>query len=306
MFEQTKDNEINCCCNQVGCRVIETLLPFANDETFKRYMQLLGEDLRPLSSDRFATHVLEAMVKISCERSLTAKDDESKSLYKNFTIKVSKFLLNNLEDFVWDTYGNHVMRTVIRSLANLPSEEQNNQKNNKKVATVTVKEELELDDEYKEIVNDYAERLITWPQFKDLAYSEISSGFLQVILKALAQMNDSLLKKYLKKLIDESFFPDNKEDTQEEKLSDVFLSNPCMMLLETALQVAKSKMYTQIYAKGFSGKLHKLAVLRTTNFAVQKLLTYVAEKIEVSFICYFRYAISNSVICFSLKQCSMS
>lgn len=273
-FDETKDNELNCICNQVGCRVVEQLLPLASGEVLVRFMNAVSSDIRRLCSDRFASHVIEALLAQTCSRSLLeqAEGEGLKTAYFEFTLKVSRFLLNNLEDYLWDTYGNHIGRSVLTNLSQLDREDT--------VSTETIP------DEYKEVVKDYAERLIVWPQFKEMPTAELTSGFLQVLLRALKRLYPKLLKKYLKKLLEESFLDgETKDDTN--KLPIVFMCKPAMMLLEAAIQVARSKMFTQIYAKCFVGKLVKLAKMRSTNFTVQKLLNHCEEKVEVlGFFCY--------------------
>lgn len=279
VLDQTKNEELDCCCNQVGCRVIEMLLPFANDTALLRYIEIIGSDLRRLCSDRFASHVVESLITESCRRSLIDNyATEGKNQCKDFTIKVAKFLLNNLEDYVWDTYGNHILRTTIRNLAHLPKES-----DSKNTNSTTQNDAVTIPPEYSELVKDYAERLIAWPQFKDLPYEELTSGFLQILLKALKETHPKLLKAYLKKLLDDSFAASQEETTEKsQKLPDVFSSKPAMMLLETSLQVARSKLYTQLYCKCFLGNLCTLAKTRNTNFAVQKLIGNCNEKVEVS------------------------
>lgn len=237
-------------------------------------MEVIGGDLRKLCSDRFASHVIEALVKEAAARSLKQDDKDVSDKYSSFLLKVSKFLLNNLEDYVSDTYGNHILRMVLTSLAQLPKE--TNNYNNVQLTDM----ELNMPLEYSGIIEDYGERLLTWPQFRDLVYSELTSGFLQVLLRALERTHPKLLKKYLNKLLTECFLCDTEEGA-ERKLADAFFSKSAIMLLETAIQVAKSKMYTQIYAKCFVGNLSKLALMRSTNFAVQKLLNFCVEKSEV-------------------------
>lgn len=273
VFQQTEGQEVNISCNQVGCRAIETVLPFANDSTFENFIKVFGSDLRPLCSDQYASYVLQKLVEIACNRSLNEKTEATfQPMYKEFTIKISRFLLNNLEDYVWDTYGNHIIRTVLKSLSlNLLE------------TNPTESCDKELTGEYFGIVEEYGERLIMWPQFKDMPYSELTSGLLQVILTALRKVNKKQLRTYIKKLLDESFIVSKTEGVEPgNQLNEVFKSKPAMMLLETALQVSKSKSYTQIYAMCFVNKLKELALDRNTNFAVQKLITYCSEKVEVS------------------------
>ncbi|CAH0550818.1 unnamed protein product [Brassicogethes aeneus] len=283
VFEQTENTEVNCSCNQVGCRVVEMLIPFANDSVLERFMKAFSDDIRPICSDRFATHVLEALVTQSTQRSLkTDLPDKTKEMYKAFTIKISKFLLNNMEDFIWDTYGNHVIRTCLLNLALLPKED-DKKPQQKKNTEIKEEEEKNTDvpEYYSEIIKDYAERLIVWPQFKELCSSELTSGFLQILLKTLRKVDKKLLRKYLEKFLEDLFAPENNKNIDNpDSFPQVFLSKPAMMILEMALQVAKSKMFTQIYVKCFSGKLVKLAKTRNTNFAVQKLLNHCNDKAE--------------------------
>ncbi|KAF5290920.1 hypothetical protein FQR65_LT11502 [Abscondita terminalis] len=260
VFQHTEDQEINCCCNQVGCRVIQTFLPFAGESHLRRYMDTLFSDLRPLCSDPFASHVLQTLVDISCQKSLDKDvDDDFKEYCKMTTIKISKFLLNNLEDYVWDKYGNHIIRTVVKNLSCSDSSE-----------------------EYISIVKEYGMRLISWPQFNDLCYSEITSGLLQVLLANFEKVDKKLLKKYLVKLLNESFTKVSEIEVKPSTsmLPDAFTSKSMIMLLETGIEVAGPKLYTQIYAMCFVNRLLTLSKMKSTNFAVQKLLNHCKEKIE--------------------------
>ncbi|XP_045483377.1 nucleolar protein 9-like [Harmonia axyridis] len=274
VFQQTDNQEIQCSCNQVGCRVIEMLLPFANDNVMKKYMDSFGNELRPLCCDKFASHVLEELVTQSCARSTQSND--MKEEYKEFTLKISKFLLNNLEDYIWDTYGNHIMRTCLQIFSNIPKDDPKSKdsgKNSKKEI-----EEAPIVPEYADVVIEYGERLLTWPQFPDLCKNEKTSGFLQILLKALKKLSPKLLKKYMKKLL-ECFTPED-ENKDSNKLLPVFLATSSIMVLETYLQVAPQKYLSKIYVKCFAGKLFKLSTIRNTNFAVQKLITHCQEKSE--------------------------
>uniref|UniRef100_A0A6P7FTK4 Nucleolar protein 9 n=1 Tax=Diabrotica virgifera virgifera TaxID=50390 RepID=A0A6P7FTK4_DIAVI len=270
VFAQTEDQEVNCSCNQVGCRVVEMLLPFANDDILKKFMVAFSEDMRPLISDRFASHVLECLVSESCKRTLNNKvPEESRTEYQKFAIKVSKFLLNNLEDYIWDTYGNHVIRSCLTHLIQMPVDKKNE--------TVV---KVEVPDEFSEIVKECGQRIISWPQFKEMCMSDLTSGFLQVLMKCLKRVDSKMLKLYLKKLTTEVFI--NSEQTEESTkiLPPAFGSQSIIMLIETALLLSNKKLFTQLYTSCFAGHLSKLATKRITNFAVQKLIQHSEQKEE--------------------------
>ncbi|CAH1116784.1 unnamed protein product [Phaedon cochleariae] len=278
VFEQTENQEINCSSNQVGCRVIEMLLPFANDNVMKRYMEAFSNEIRPLCSDRFASHVLEALVKQTCEKSLkTLGSADTSETYTQFTIKISKFLLNNLEDYMWDTYGNHIIRTCLRSLSQVSNDTNGSDINFKP---------LNIPNDYSEIVREYGERIINWPQFNELCNSELTSGFLQDLLRSLKNVDVKLMKLYMKKLLKEIFAAKTLNGEQDciDVLPPAFLSTSVLMLLETALQLSKPRMFSKFYQNCFAGRLVKLASTRSTNFAVQKLLTCCTEKSDFELI----------------------
>lgn len=246
VFEQTENEEVNYSRNQIGCRVIETLLPLAKPDVLLRYTTAFASELRPLCSDRFASHVLQALHTACCE----TPDEKC----KEFTVKLAKFLLNNLEDYVNDTYGTHVVRTILENFSN----------------TLTT--------ERSEIVAEYATRLMAWPHFKDLPYNELTSGLLQALLKALRKTDVKTLRAMQKKLLNESFVVCSDADA---KLPDVFSSKPATALLEACINTATEKSYTQLYAKCFVGNVAVLSKKRESNFSIQKLLEAGNEKTEV-------------------------
>jgi nucleolar protein 9 len=85
-------------------------------------------------------------------------------------VKVSKFVLNNLEDFVWDTYANHVIRTVTECLGGISSETTaGNHKKHVLPKTKITEPSIKLSkipSEYTELLKELVRRLSAWPQFQ--------------------------------------------------------------------------------------------------------------------------------------------
>lgn len=276
-MQQTENNEIDICRNQVGCRVIETLLPSADEAVLRRFMTALGGDLRPLCCDRFASHVLCALLSITCTKSLTLpEDDKFKLECKEFTFKISKFMLNNLEDYIWDTYSTHVIRSVIRNLAQIPKIDEKTTNKPIESGIITV----EAPEDYKEVIVDLGERLIAWPQFSEFPDSEYTSGLLQVLIPALAKLNASKLhKKYINKLLKDHFAA-GIEENEPKTLPKGFLSVPAQILLNQCVESVGSneKLFTKYYESLFKGRLTTLATSKVNNRAVQNLLNSCQEK----------------------------
>lgn len=320
------------------------MLPFSTPADLERFVGVFSEDLRVLSIDKYASFVLEQLLSVCCQRALEANENETteepppkkkkksddetpKIKYPkehiencyNFTIKVSKFLLNNLEDFVWDASTNSLLRTSLKCLGGVVSSpceraRQNLFKNDEKTGEEGTPKNVkknnlplayrEVPEEFKEIVKEHANRLTKWPQFTDMPYQTITSGLLQMLVFALGNSCKKMLKKVSKQLLDESFAPDswtntlNDDEKKDDKdliekgeevdqsirppnLPPVFDSEPAVRLLEALLHVARSKTYTQIYAKCFINRLAILVVMPGLNFTVQRLFDNCTEKEEV-------------------------
>lgn len=333
VLEQTVDKEVRTSSNQVACTIVETLLPFTSAENFERFQAKFAEGFRPICSDKFASHILQKLVSLSMLRAVgtdpaaessepQAKkrktvslvpsereynssaefSEEHKAKCAEFVVKVSKFLLNNLEDFVWDTYGNHVMRTCFDSLTGIYQVKKSFITNEAAEKASPNDKRYDVPEEWIEVLREYANRLLAWPQFPDFPYSELSSGLLQSLGVALYTRDKSLLKNLGKRLLKDAFAPkatesaadESKDEVKDEvkdedmeaaedeevdkDLPSVFTSESSARCLEALLEVAGPKLFTQIYLQLFFGRLPKLALLRLSNFSVQKLLDHVSVK----------------------------
>ncbi|CAK1543645.1 unnamed protein product [Leptosia nina] len=316
VLERTKGEELNVVGNQLGCRLVELLLPYSSPDDLERFIEILSPELRRLCADNFSSHVIETLLRVSCFRATEhlqiSEEPAAKKKKKDigfseehlkacheFTIKLCKYALNNLEDFVWDPYANHILRSVLKCLSGITLLPGEKPKVNLFKETVQDKKGIPphltsmeykiVPDEFKEIVVEFANRLSSWPQFKDMPYENLTSGLLQVLLYAVKNVDKKLTKDLVNKMMDESFVPEgwvgkSVDEKKEEKdieteqevegnsLPPVFESEAAVRLLEAALFVVKKKTYTQIYARCFINRLSQLAAMPMLNFTVQRLI----------------------------------
>lgn len=238
---------------------------------------------------------------------------EHKTNCGKFVLRVGKFMLNNLEDFVWDSCASHIMRTCILCLSGIHVPKVAFEKGGANIAKN--RKIYEVSSEWHEVAKEFAQRLEMWPQFSDFPYQEHSSALLGVICIALKVIDKNMLKHLGKKILMEALLKvdveddekkieilddeeeqktENTEEKQENednaneeeenaktnlpKLPKVFEYQSSVILLETLLVVAGPKLLTQLYAMLFTNKLAILAQQPSTNFAVQKLLMCIKEK----------------------------
>ncbi|CAH2229368.1 jg21775 [Pararge aegeria aegeria] len=303
VLERTKGEELNIVGNQLGCRLIELLLPYASPEDLERYMDTLSPDLRRLCSDNFTSHIIETMLRVSCERAtehlqiLDQLDDEvPKKKRKKDLSKYTDEHITSCHEFTLKIWEKPKVNMFVEKVGN-PSIPPH----------ATEMKYKFVPDEYKEIVKEFANRLSAWPQFKDLPYKNITSALLQVLLYAVKNTDKNLTKTLIKRLLNESFAPDDwvpttgddekkdkidvdSEESKEEKknegsLPPVFENESAVRLLEAALFVSKKKTYTQIYARCFINRLGQLATRKMLNFTVQRLIDncHIKEEFEPMF-----------------------
>ncbi|RXG68004.1 Nucleolar protein 9 [Armadillidium vulgare] len=113
--------------NQLGSRMLEQILADAPTKLLFPVIDAFSEDLRPTFLDQFSSHVLQTLLKISFKNISEGAmekmenfedkpipiDENSKSEFIAFLLKVCKFTYNNLEDFIAEKYSSFIVRTVL-------------------------------------------------------------------------------------------------------------------------------------------------------------------------------------------------
>lgn len=291
VYEQTIGHEIEYAQNQVGSRILDSLLKYANLETIQRLVTTFNPSLRLLSNDRFASHVLQKIVMVCADRgnkrivlesnaeqnvdaNIEVKESEVES-YNSIVLKLSKYFINNIEEFVYDTYANHLLRTVIECLGGLIDKPESNDK--KKVIFDVRRPVIQ---EYKDLLSATCNRLYKWPCFLEFGKDELTSGLLQSALYSLKDTFPTMVEEYVKKITNECF-----KLGEYGQLSNIFNTESSIRLLEACLSVGNPKSFNDIYERYFSGNLKQLSLTQNTNFSVQRLFDHctVKEKFEQIF-----------------------
>ncbi|XP_033338087.2 nucleolar protein 9 [Megalopta genalis] len=283
VYEQTIGHEIEYAQNQLGSRVIDSLLNYANLSTIQRLVEALWPSLRVLVNDRFASHVLQKIIIVCADRGnkdlskLQTSDTNTDSavqveeseikLYNDIVLKLSKYIVNNREEFVFDTYANHILRTVVECLGGLIDK---NESNDKKKLLYGPRRQVNSD--YTNLLFYTCNSLQMWPQFLEFGRDELTSGMVQSVLYSLKDTNPALLEVYIKKITNGCFKPG------EDQRSRIFDAECSSRLLEACLAVSNEKLFNEIYEQYFSNKLEELSTTESTNFSVQRLLDHCDSK----------------------------
>lgn len=296
VYQETVGYELEYAKNKVGSRVMDSLLKYVNLETIQRLVKAFEPSLRKLSSDRFASHVLQKIIVVCADRgnripdtSITESGDNAADavidvkyteikIYNDIVLKLSRYYINNMEEFIFDTYANHILRTAVECLAGL-IENADNEGNNNKKSTPSLANRRPVVQEYRDLLVQGCDRLQKWPQFLEFGQDEVTSGLVQCVLYSLKDVDSDLTNAIIKKITTECF-----KSGKDGKLSSIFNAKCSIRLLEVCLMVATSKRFKKLYKMFFAGNLQHLCLTQGTNFSVQKLLDYCTTKEELETI----------------------
>lgn len=282
VYEEMAGREVEYACSQIGSRVMDSLLKYASLEDIQGLMKALESSLRKLLSDKFASHVLQKMIEVCADRgnrisdaSKPAKSKENADVvevkpnevkvYNNIVLKLSKYILNNVEEFVSDMYAIHVIRTAIECLAGLIDPDSENSK--KFAATCLAKRRFVIQ-EYTDLLMQTCDRLHKWPQFYEFAQNE-QCFLVHCILYSLKDVNSELINAIISKIIKNCLKKNENIPT---------LGQTSIRLLETCLITADLKSYEKLYELFFAGNLKAMSLTQSTNFSVQRLLDHCSTK----------------------------
>ncbi|XP_046684784.1 pumilio homolog 23 [Homalodisca vitripennis] len=273
---QTANREVDCAFNQLISHVIEKLLPLATNDVLERYFQAFGENLRPICGDNFASHVLQALLLQATQRLLQGNSTDIEGVHaaqwKDWVLKVSRFLLNNIEEFMWERYASPVLRTAVFCLAGLPHLDKHSVTKDKgKKANhnvISVKQEeinpLKFPEEFLNLLEEFPDRIMKWPNFKEFVDDSLSSGFLQCLLIALKLKSRKKYTSLCNKILDECFPP----NAHESKM----FSPVALPVLEVVIEQSKDKMLRKIYDCLLSKRLVDMATARVAQITLQKFI----------------------------------
>ncbi|XP_034950945.1 nucleolar protein 9 [Chelonus insularis] len=294
IFEQMNDREVEYTKNQVGSRVMDSLMSYASFEVIQKLSESLDHSLRQIFSDKYGSHVLEKLIYVCADRGNSKKttsvdvkqEQESKDKvdvredqideYNKIVLKLCKYALNNMEEFIYDNYANRILRTVIECLGGFLNKFDNTEISNSKKTNLlktSLSPRREVIQEYTDLLKVTSQRILNWPQFREFGKDNLTSGFLQTLLYSLNEVDSKTNMLIIKKITKDCFTPN-----QEGTLSNIFDSENSLRLLETCLAVAKPKRFSKLYEQYFKGNLKQLALTKNSNYSIQRLCDYCKSK----------------------------
>lgn len=310
VFETTLKEEVALCSNQLVSRVLERLMPLSTPEVRVRFMECLADDLRIVAVDPFASHVLQTLLLLATFDKLKNESNEAKDsqlvFRRNWVVRVSKFMINNFDEFSNNVYASHLLRTCFQCLGGTQIEDtitrskksrdqqgsQANVRSTEVVPMINCKE-TQLSCTADENTYLYEPLILAVNKtlscnLVEMASVDTSSAVIQALILVLSKTN---LKEECKKICEhilETIFKGkpllplnddpNSEDPPEEE-DNILHYESCCRLFETII-IASEKM-PKVFKK--CKKILEVNICNWSlhpvgNFAVQRFLDKCSDK----------------------------
>ncbi|KAB7495925.1 Nucleolar protein 9 [Armadillidium nasatum] len=235
--------------NQLGSRMLEQILADAPTKLLFPVIDAFSEDLRPSFVDQFSSHE-GAMEKMeNFEDKQIPVDENSKSKFIAFLLKVSKFTYNNLEDFIAEKYSSFIVRTVLEICSGVE-------------ISAPVKKNVKLQSFH--CLKDDEIQVVEVPESLISVYHEILER-----IEHLPQFEDTQrIVSLASHIIEHGFM---KLDNGNAEVHPVFADHSTCRLMEVLMSVVPEKNQELIYRAFFQDQMMKLVNLGIGWHAVDKL-----------------------------------
>ncbi|XP_066949618.1 nucleolar protein 9 isoform X1 [Macrobrachium rosenbergii] len=295
--------------NQIVSRILDDALQCGEALQVLSFTKIFSEDIRMTCLDPYASHVLQTLMALSL-KFIQEQTEDKKTEDKNaevgevgseedkqpiteeqreefvaFLNKVGRLVYNNLDEFIRDTYGSHVLRSILETCSGVQvkdSIKSSRKSQTKHSLCQNAGQILRIPSELQSLLLDIASRLMKLPDLPGIITNECGSAAFQsalLVLKGIeseqcAALIDHILLHGLAN-ISPSYC-----DSYDELLNipHVFQSNPAVRLLEVIMSCATADRLHNLYTQYFKGHIPDLVKHPIGNFAVQKLLLTWQEK----------------------------
>jgi hypothetical protein len=289
--------------NQCASRVLDNLLPFANQNHFEFLGNMVMTNANNFFKDMYASFLVQTLLKTCLHRNLQrfqANEDLAKwplmprcsynlntifgsahiQFCGEFVLRSAKYVKTNVAELAGNGYGTHVVRTVLCCLVGLDhvtleAETRGLTSYNQqllKMRKICTTPKVWLDHFY-EIVD----ALVALPNFTKIVDDAKISGVLQCMIKCLSLADAT---ERMAKFID-VFFGYTPE-TKEARFQVIFGNQPRLNLLESVMATLTTnnehELFKSLVESLFVGRFRTLSLDKQMKFPAQHAIEHCQDK----------------------------
>ncbi|XP_046550150.1 nucleolar protein 9-like isoform X2 [Haliotis rubra] len=292
VFSQMESEAIKVSQNQTVSRFIERFLEHAKPHHIRQLLSALSEDWSTVSTDRFASHVLQNIIALSpkcVHQGGDNSDTEEEKSVKEMLLEFCEYASENLETMLTDTYASHILRVLLEVLGGVDvstdiirSRMSQAQAKDEKIWPKKTNPPEEYGPWFKKIFK----KVFSLCDYSDHLKDASSSPVFQTILLILKQRDPESCRKYVKKILKKSGLTQPKEEEESGKEEEAEVMLPALVRNEVGAYLVQQIVAVSLGDEGegkvykviFKGRLLNYAVDRAANYILQTLIDKVTDK----------------------------
>ncbi|XP_038070133.1 nucleolar protein 9-like isoform X1 [Patiria miniata] len=285
VFDQMEGEQVQLCRNQTVSRILEELLCLARPSHLRRFLSGILGEFEVVVRDRFAGHVVQ---KALLQTAKSLDDGEEGAELQEKVLSMADLLLADLNAVMMDTYGNHILRTMLQVLGGVRvpdqvarsrlSREQQDKETSKETKQLLKKVPEKMQLSLKKITNT----LLSAENFNEYLLHRTSGPVLEVLLLVLQQSHPALCHRVGQAILKKSKVMSKNPAQPDKRVPVVFTDSVGSHLFEVVIEVVSSEAFSEVYSQCFGNYLLEMALHPVANFVLQKLIKRSAREEEFS------------------------
>lgn len=300
VFHEVEKDGMQLGRHPITSRVLEQIIPLLSPKQYEIVTTLIEEDAEMLCCDRFASHVVELFCK---EISRHLNESNVIDIYLGFCKNIRK----HVDIFLRDTYGSHVLSTLLQTLSGVTVPEvitkskisreskKVKKKKGKKTQqfqnTITLKDSVttsEVPELFTKMYKKFLKTIKDDDNFGELLCHRTASPVLQVLVITLqkvssekfASMTQLIVNKARIEMSDHQSGNEEEEEDEEtmHKLPVVLTDQVGSHLFEVLLQTADADTFENLTTRCMLRMVVSLSIHPIANFLVQTMLRSMDDK----------------------------
>ncbi|XP_022082389.1 nucleolar protein 9-like isoform X2 [Acanthaster planci] len=285
VFNQMETEEVKLCQNQTVSRILEDILLLAQPTHLRRFLTGVLEEFEVVVKDRFAGHVIQRAL---LQTTKFLDDEDEGAVLQEKVLSMADLLITNLTTVLMDTYGNHILRTMVQVLGGFKvpdlvarsrlSREQQDKETNREIEKLLTKVPERMQQRLKKITNT----ILSAENFNEYVLHRTSSPVLEVLLLILQQSYPGLCHRLCQAILKKSKVMSKNPSQSDQRVPVVLTDNVGSHLFEIVIEVISDESFSEVYSQCFSHHLLGMALHPVANFVLQKLIKRAAKEEEFS------------------------
>eukprot|EP00117_Sycon_ciliatum_P045158 scpid42481/ scgid32491/ Pumilio domain-containing protein C14orf21 len=309
VFDYTfKNNQLKLSRDKVVCCILEKALRLAPAAHVQEFLSNTVEYLERYVSDKYASHVVQTSLNqcLRMTRSQMAavnvnEESDSPDSLVDIVVKIGSGIVGKLNDFVFDTYGSHVVCSLIQVISGVRvGDDIVRSRVSQKVAqkkTGAAKDKLgavsgaetvwgELPEELNNELDSFCDAFVSMRDFSHCLTDRSASKVLQALLYCTQRRDENRCKHLCRQVLTACKVLSAQADDGTpaaaaaaaacntggaSAITRLAEDSVASHGLECILKVASPKLVQRLCQQCFSGQLLTMSLHHSANYVVQKL-----------------------------------